>query len=309
MVSIRPATPEDAEAISEIHRLEVVEWRQVRPDGSLVPSRYEDLTDRERLSYGGAWMVPSALRAHLEALLAAGQWTFVAEEDGRLLGEIEVYVGPDPDMGRTAHIDMLEVRKDEQRKGVGRRLVEEVRQRAVAQGCESLTVTPERTAVEFYVKCDLREVVAREKDFELPLGERLGAGQVESQLTHLTSFAPLEHRPLLLGRFQSSFATWLKGWKHLGDPTFLRHEEGWWPSEGTYYRLTQFMRREATAVLQAWVPGPQHLRGVLDSASVRAKQLGYDRITTTVDTRFLGMLEGLEGTVGDESVLLGLKLR
>jgi ribosomal protein S18 acetylase RimI-like enzyme len=308
MVSVRLATPDDAAAICEVYKSEVAQWVRVAPDGTKSPATYEELTDLERQAYGGAWMVPGALRTHLEDVLRSGQWPLVAEEGGMILGEMEVYVGPDPDLGRAAHIDILQVHRKEQRRGLGRALVEDGIRRAVEARCDSLTVNPEPAAVGFYAKFGLTEVAAREKDYSLLLDNLSGGIVRDTVQAPLASFEPLERLPLLLGRFQTSYATWVKGRWNLADPTHLRKEEGHIPSLNTYYRLRAFMRRESTAVLQAWSPEGSDVGEIVGCCARRAIAFGCDALTTTIDSRYVSQVEALGGTLGEEFVLLRLAI-
>lgn len=128
----------------------------------MVEASYEELSVEERFEHRGPWMSVETCAIHLNYLLVSGQCPLVAELEGRIVGELELYVGEETGvLGRTGFIDVLVVHRDYRRRGVGRALVERAREIARAGGCDTLSVWPEEEAVPFYEKCGLHDVAYR----------------------------------------------------------------------------------------------------------------------------------------------------
>ncbi len=113
---IRVASLDDVRGIVEVHCSGVGEWVK-RVDGREVEARYEDLSVEERFSHGGPWMSVETCAIHINNLLINEQYPLVAELDGRIVGELELYVGEDRVLGRCGFIDVLEVHRDYRRAG------------------------------------------------------------------------------------------------------------------------------------------------------------------------------------------------
>jgi GNAT superfamily N-acetyltransferase len=309
MTYVRAATERDAPGICEVYRSEVDAWYRTLPDGSRVPSRYEDLSLFERFLHGGPWMDPEGCSAHLRGVLASGQRPLVAVEGDRVVGEMEVVVGPDHRWGRTAHIDVLNVERGFQRKGAGRALVLDARRWAKEAACATLSTNPEAAAVGFYHKCGLVNVLARQQELRLSVEAAGTEGSSELLPGPIRSFAPLEPLDHVLGRFQTSFANWVRwDWSVPGLTDRLKQEEGAMPSRGAYYRLCQSPVRERSVYLYAWAPDASELPDLLRSCVRRAKALGYDTVETTVDRGDLPRIAGMGGSLGRETMLLGSSL-
>jgi len=310
MTNVRLATEQDAVGISEVYRSDVDAWYRMLPDGSRVPARYEELDLFGRFLHGGPWMDPEGCSAHLRGVLASGQWPLVAIEGDRVVGEMEVVVGPDMRWGKTAHIDALNVHREFRRKGAGRALMMDARRRAEEAGCEIITTNPEEAAVGFYHKCGLVDVVARQQELRLP-SETQEVEEVPGLVTGpIRSFAPLEPLEHVLGRFQTSFADWVRwDWSVTGLTDHLRWEEGAMPSLGAYYRLGQSAMREKSVYLYAWAPDSARLPELLRACVHRANVLGYDTVETTVDGNDLPRVSGMGGSLGKETTRLGSFLK
>jgi ribosomal protein S18 acetylase RimI-like enzyme len=310
MVHVRLATEDDAVGICQVYLTDVVEWYRTLPDGSRISARYEDLSAFERYLHGGPWMDPESCSVHIRSVVDSGQWPLVAIEGNEVVGELELIVGPDPRWKKTAHIDVLTVHREFRGRGVGRALVGDGRRRAEEASCDWITTNPEETAIEFYRKCGLETVLARQQDFSLPVTIK-GPGRVAAPVpAPLASFAPLERLDHILGRFQTSYADWIKwAWPLPGLTGRIRREEGAIPPLNAYYRLRQDSRREKTAELQAWAPDSSNLPELLRSCVCRAEHLGFDGVETTIDAGDLPRVSSLGGTWGKETMILGRALK
>lgn len=58
-----------------------------------MEASYEELSVEERWSHGGPWMSIETCSIHLNYLLTNNQYPLVAEINGRIVGELELYIG------------------------------------------------------------------------------------------------------------------------------------------------------------------------------------------------------------------------
>ncbi len=91
MITVRLATLADTAAITEIYKTDVPTWERLDYAGELVPVSYESLSLYERWQHGGPWMSIETCSVHLNRLLAGSGFPLVAEFDGKVLAEAEVY--------------------------------------------------------------------------------------------------------------------------------------------------------------------------------------------------------------------------
>jgi GNAT superfamily N-acetyltransferase len=311
MVPVRLATEEDAVGICQVYVSDVVEWGRTLPDGSWTPTAYEDLSVFERYLHGGPWVDPDPCSVHLRSVLDSGQWPLVAVEGNEVVGELEMIIGPDPRWRKTAHIDALTVLRGFRGHGVGKALVVDGCRRAEEAGCDFITTNPEETAIGFYRTCGLGTVLARQTELRLLVANATSLPVAEQVVPGpLASFTPLEHLDHVLGRFQTSYANWIKwNWSLPGLTDRVIREEGAIPSLKAFYRLWQNNRRPKSAELQAWAPDSSNLPELLRSCGRRAEDLGWDSIETTIDGEDRARVSGLGGTWGKETIILGKPLK
>jgi GNAT superfamily N-acetyltransferase len=307
-LEVRLARPEDGTEVSEVHASTIDRWVRYLPSGKPTESSGEELTPFERILNGGPWMDPGACSLHLRQVVGSGQRPLVAVgAGGRVVGELELIIGPDPRWGRLAHIDVMAVRRDVQRTGVGRELLKAARRLAIEARCSLLSTNPEDAAVGFYRRCGLTTELARQREVEFPA--RIGDASHEEAVPGepLERFESLERLELRLGRFQTSYATWIKSrWTLPGLTDRLRREEGRLPELGARYRVSQHALRPASASVYAWTPrGRPDLPRLLRALARRAAALGYDALRTTVDAAEVNDCASFAGSIGAESVLLG----
>ena len=276
-----------------------------------MPARYEDLEVADRVRHGGAHMSVESSVPHLQQLLASGQTALVAEIDtGGIVGELELFVGREADWGRTAHIDLLEVHSMYRRQGVGRSLVKVATALGADRHSDRLSTNAEASAVPFYQRCGLEETFAHIRfgtlDTESVAEER--PAPVTPGI--IISYQPLERRRMVLGRFQTGFAEWVKHlWTIPGVTDLLRFEEGRVEELDAYYRIQANLLRPDVAVLWAWSSVPGRLRQILASLTLRARQLGFSRVGVAVDVKAATALAGLPIQWEEEHVFMGRRLR
>ena len=126
-VTIRRATPDDAEAITPVH---------VASIRTLCANDYT----QEQIDAWAGWKSPEQYRA----AMAAGETFLVAEADGGVIG-FAVLFGNE--------VKAAYVHPDHVGRGVGRRLLEAVEAEARSRGVAELRLTSTLTSVPFYETC------------------------------------------------------------------------------------------------------------------------------------------------------------
>jgi hypothetical protein len=111
-VKIRMAELGDCEAITSVHCSGLTRW--VRHVGhEEIDDAYENLGLLDKYLTVGRWMSLETCVSYVDFLLSAGQYPLVAEFNGKIVGEIEVFIGEEPlPLGKNACISVLEVAKN-----------------------------------------------------------------------------------------------------------------------------------------------------------------------------------------------------
>lgn len=151
--SFRLARLDDAAAICEIHKSHVPKWYRV-VGSEQFDVDYGQLSVEERWGFGGPWMSSETCAIHLNNLLLMRHLPYVAELNGRIVAEMELFIGREGEpYGRNCHIGLLYVHKACTGTGIGINLIRYAREVARERGCESLTVSAMPHNEAFYLKC------------------------------------------------------------------------------------------------------------------------------------------------------------
>lgn len=223
-LTIRPATPRDAAAITAVHCSHIRVWRR-GGTGEAVP--YDALSPYEHWLHGGPWMNAETCAAHLQRWLDAGHLALVALRGDQLVGEAEFVEDEEPPpYGHVLHLSLLFVDAAHRGQGVGQALVEAGVELARERGCSALTTQPEREAEPFYRRVGfepwlwLREWQAPAREASLPadlrraddapypagqgLALRVGRYQASRHMWHEIADRPLPERARFSwGRWQA----------------------------------------------------------------------------------------------------------
>ncbi|RLE84381.1 MAG: GNAT family N-acetyltransferase [Thermoprotei archaeon] len=301
---VRPATLDDVRSIVEVHCSDVEEWYRL-VGGARVRAPYEELSVGERFLHGGPWMSVETCAIHLNYLLTAGQYPLVAELDGRVVGELELYIGEERGvLGKTGYIDVLVVHKSYRGRGVGRRLVEEARRIAIQEGCNTISVWPERRAVPFYEKCGLRDAAYRVLHVVV---DATGCKALSCGLREFPQgYEELASMWFLTPRIYSGFTAWLKSrWSYALREAWARLREASIPALGAAFVL-EAMSLRSEARLSLWVEDPSRAREAVLCACSEAARLGVGRLHLLAEEAVCRQLvRGLAvEVVGEEMVLM-----
>lgn len=205
MINVRLATLADTVAITEIHKSDVAQWERIGADGSPIPTPYESLSLFERWQHGGAWLSIETCAVHLHRLLAGAGIALVAELDGEVLAEAEVYENDEMSpYGHYLDLAVIAVRSDYQRAGLGTALINYIIDMARLMKCERVTVT-NAVARDFYLAHRFRHVRSGH-------AIRFSAqeGRAMYQATQLTdrNYETIKGWHMPLGRYNSSHQEW-----------------------------------------------------------------------------------------------------
>ena len=109
-VTVRPAAESDLKAVLEIHKAQNDfggSWF-TNPFAGGKEARWDDLTPAQRWLHGGPWMDPQLLALHVRRYAEAKGAVLVAERDGKVVGEAELWPAEEPlPIGAYLDIEML----------------------------------------------------------------------------------------------------------------------------------------------------------------------------------------------------------
>jgi ribosomal protein S18 acetylase RimI-like enzyme len=206
-ITVRQATLADAASITAIHTARVDTWTRRDIDGEQIATPYDDLTLYERWLNAGPWSSVEMCAVHLANLLRGGDGIpLVAEVDGMVGAEAEVFIGREPEpFGHHINISTLVVHPDYDAVSLGSALLTYIRQIGEAIHCRRVTVA------------DAGEDAAlfeHHRYTRAHLGQRLvipaQEGRVFYKAGDLAGFSPRQiegwHMPL--GRYQNARAEW-----------------------------------------------------------------------------------------------------
>lgn len=198
----RRARLDDVAAITETHCSNVREWflfPEEEREGKPVPAHREELSLYQLWRNGGSWMSVETCVIHLNRLLLGGHHPLVAELDGQVLGEAELFLSEEPPpLGRYLSLSVLYVHHDHQGQGLGSALMRAALELAAELECDAFTVYPEApafysrfglkpfmTCVEVTVPCQPEQIAYRvealeQGDYQLVAGLAMPIGRYVS---------------------------------------------------------------------------------------------------------------------------------
>jgi GNAT superfamily N-acetyltransferase len=207
LITVRLATLEDTVAITEIHKSHKTGWTRANSTGELIPADYADLTLYERWQQGGPWVSVETCAVHINRLLSGSGVPLVAESNGEVLAEAEVYEGFEPPpFGHHLNLAVIIVHAKHLGIGFGSALMKYIVEMARLMKCERITVSQDQGR-EFYVKQGFRRTRSGH-------GIRIPAqlGRVFYQATNLVDREPEQIKgwSMPFGRYQSARQEWEK---------------------------------------------------------------------------------------------------
>jgi GNAT superfamily N-acetyltransferase len=297
-MKVRLATLDDCEGIVKLHCSGVERWIK-KSEGR--EASYEELSIEERYLHGGPWMSIETCAIHMNNLLLEGQFPIVAEENGEIIGNGEVLISEEPiesKIRKIAHIDVLEVHKNFRGKGVGRAIVEFVEGLAREKGCELVTVTPEKSAIGFYEKLGIRDVLYSAGFVEFDLSSFPGS-ETKPEVFEF-SWGDVRGLEMVAGKFQSSYHHWFVAFrdKIAGIDDRVYFESG--KLGKSYYVLEEAYYDSSVVTGYLW--------GRKEDISLllaRAKELGFKKLRTIIEKE---LVEKFKPRVLDSVIILSKSL-
>ncbi|WP_048149850.1 GNAT family N-acetyltransferase [Palaeococcus ferrophilus] len=191
-MEIRKASLDDVAGIVSVHA------------GSLTGG-----TIFERYLRGGPWMSLETCSIHTNNLLLHGGLPVVALVEGETAGHAEFLMSEEPIHGvgtKLTHLDVLQVKEGFRGRGVGRALVEFGIRTGRQEGHELLTVTSEKSALGFYSRLGISEII----NIGVLVGVKLKEIEPLEEAPRLRplGWGDVKGREMTLGKFQSSYHHW-----------------------------------------------------------------------------------------------------
>ncbi len=279
-IIVRKAKLDDTKGIVEVYCSSINKWVK-RVDGREVEVRYEDLSLVERWSYGGPWMSIETCAVHLNYLLTWGQHPLVALINGRVVGELELYIGYEKGLlGKHGFIDVLEVYASFRRRGIGRRLVEKAAEIALEQNCNVLAVWPNPEATGFYRKCGFNEIAFKVKDVELVVPRTKGTGMDKYTFKEFPeNYDTLGNWFFVTPRIESSFVAWVKSrWDYAVEEGVVKYFDALIPELNVAVIIESIWMNQSRASLYLWVKDLEVLDQALEVSLSIASMQGYNSL-------------------------------
>jgi len=287
MITVRMASLDDVKGIVNVHCSDVDRWVK-HIDGKEVEAEYEDLTIEERFAHGGPWMSAETCAIHLNYLIVHSQYPIVAELNGKIVGELELYIGEERSiLGKCAFIDIIEVHKDYRCKGIGRALIGKAFEIAKKHNCDTIAVWHTKEDVEFYRKCGIEEVAynivylefdIRKIEFKKTYSYEISAfPEKYSTVKELVFVSP---------RILSSFTAWLKSrWSYAIEETRAIRNEGYVPKLQAAYIVENIWSRRDVANLLLWLRSIEYLPLTINVIFKITGDLGFNKLRLYVDKK------------------------
>lgn len=206
-ITVRQATLADAASITEVYQATVATWTRRDPDGTPIPTDYDDLTLFERWQNGGPQTSVEMCAVHLANLLRGVDGIpLVAEVEGRVGAEAEIFIGNEPEpFGHHVNVSQLRVHPDFDGVGLGSALLAYIQQIGEAIRGKRVTVADAGDDAALYEHHRYQRAHTGQR-IRFPAAE----GRVFYRATALTNYDPAQiigwHMPL--GRYQNAREEW-----------------------------------------------------------------------------------------------------
>jgi GNAT superfamily N-acetyltransferase len=206
-ITVRQATLADAASITALYNATIPTWTRRTADGQSVPVDYDDMTLFERWLIGGPWASVEMCAVHIANLLRGSDgFPLVAEIEGRVGAEAEVFIGYEPEpFGHHINIARLAVRANYGGEGLDSALLKYIQQIAEAIRCKRVTVAHGEPDAALYEHQHFNRANTGQR-----IVIRAQEGRVFYQASELKTFDPAQiagwHMPL--GRYQNARQEW-----------------------------------------------------------------------------------------------------
>jgi GNAT superfamily N-acetyltransferase len=293
-IVVRMATLDDAAAITEVHKSNISRWQRMTGD-AVEDVPYEVLTIHERWLHGGPWMSLETCAVHLTHLLRGGSIPagipLVAEIDGRVWAEAEVFPGEEPEpFGNLLHVAVLYVHADQAGRGLEQALLAHAAALGKELGCQRMTIA--NVEVQDFSPERWRLLVQAQR-----VTWPARTGQVFYQSTPHPDADPgqIQAWGMPLGRGQSALQEWVMHWPDLWVGILAQRAQRVERLKFTaaasnfYVMYTESPYDSRQAAVSVWAAAP--LSGpALAAISDRGHKLGFRRLETLIRPEQAGLL-------------------
>lgn len=263
-----------------------------------------DGTIFERYLRGGPWMAIETCSIHTNNLLLHGNLPVVALIKGQTVGHAEFLMSEELIHGvrtKLIHLDVLQVKEGFRGRGVGKALVEFGIRTGREEGYELLTVTSEKSALGFYSRLGIEEII----NIGLLVGVKLKEIEPLEEAPRMrpVGWEDVKGMEMTLGKFQSSYHHWFTLFvdRVAGVDDRVHFESG--ELGGSLYAIEgAYNGNVATA--SAWGGNVERTISLLAG---RARALGFDEMRTVVPIEALEKIP-FPYRVGERFVTLSLSL-
>ena len=309
---IRIASLDDVKDIVEVYCSSISRWIRYI-NGREVEARYDDLTIAERWSHGGPWMSTETCAIHINNLLVNNQYPLVAEFDGKIVGELELYIGEEKGIiGKCGHIDVLEVHKNYRRRGIGKALVNKAIEIAKEHECDTVAVWPAKEAVEFYRKCGISRIAYNIVHVEIGLNKiNIEIQEQYSTTSFPNNYDAIKNMEFVSPRILSSFTTWIKSrWNYAIEKNRILSIEGYIPELKACYIVEGLWSNRTAAKLLLWIDDVMRLEQVLNEIFRTTKEKKIAKLHLLVDKNiYQGIVKKYPHKILTHEILLMKKIR
>jgi GNAT superfamily N-acetyltransferase len=285
-INVRIAKLEDVTGITRIHCSDVKKWYRVA-NGEKIEASYEELNILERWAHGGPWMSIETCAIQINYLLLNNQFPLIAEMDGNIVGELELYIGEEGGiLGKNAYIDILEVHQEYRGIGVGRSLVNKAEEIAQDHNCETIAVWPAKEAINFYEKVGFKDTAYKIEVIELNLNE-VKPKSIKMDITigkSRDNYLRLKDLILVTRRISTSYTLWLKQKFNFSiERDRFIEIHGYIDSPEAVFRIKSTWESKEIGILDLWIVNQSDIPIILREIVEIAKKEGFQKLWLYVD--------------------------
>jgi len=254
--------------------------------------RWRELTLEYRLKECGYWGDPRIFSWYLEALYSAGGKVIIALDGDDVVGEAEVVPEKFPTpVGKHAYLQMVWVKQEARRAGVGRALVRECESISKNMGLYNLDTIPTREATPFFLELGFREV-----ESQILMEARSRPAPEQPKVEEATREEFPASAQMIAGQTRPSSFLWELLWEReevgLPSPRVVKVRVGMWQLIVALFQPTKWDDHLYTLI---WAPMKVGLGQIFNSAEVSltlAYEMGIEKVRTQTWCKYRAAFEG-----------------
>lgn len=275
MIRVRQALLTDAIAIGEVYR-------------STLPETlaYDELSLYEQWMLGGPWYALTTCAVWIGHLLQSDTTIpLVAEHDGQIIAEAEVFIGREPTpYGYHINISTLYIHHEAPFAETVRAVVGYIEEMAAALGCQNITIAYPQDA-DLYTELGFAKRIER---YEVSIAAEEGRVFYKAQPLADDNPAQIDEWHMGMGRYQNAREEWERMFWYIwkGVPQLVQAQ---WhrlkidiTGQPTVLHLHQHSDQPGHAAARVWTKHALSSH-VVSAVRDRAARLGYKTVTTLIE--------------------------